>query len=54
MYMYYTVHDRVIFFSYSQAQIEDGPDDDGNMFTRPGKVRQLAKFINTAISTCKL
>ena len=27
-----------------QAQIEDGPDDDGNMFTRPGKVRQQANY----------
>ena len=34
-----------------QAQVEDGPDDDGNMFTRPGKVREQQNMNSLLIGT---
>ena len=37
----------IIIFLYRQAQVEDGPDDDGNMFTRPGKVRKKTPECDT-------
>ena len=37
----------IIIFLHQQAQVEDGPDDDGNMFTRPGKVRKKTPECDT-------
>ena len=37
----------IIIFLHRQAQVEDGPDDDGNMFTRPGKVRKKTPECDT-------
>ena len=37
----------IIIFHHQQAQVEDGPDDDGNMFSRPGKVRKKTAECDT-------
>ena len=46
IFMFYVLYTEyyIINVCCLQAQIEDGPDDDGNMFTRPGKVGLQAKY----------